>query len=289
LNGQPPRLLIATDLDGCLLDETSYSFDAARPALAALHAGGVPLVLASSKTRAEMEVLAGQLAPVAGLIVENGGAIVWPEGSPLPPVAGARRYGYGWFLELSIERASLVAALAGIGTALGIQIRGFSDLSVTEIAEITGLSREAAVLAAAREYDEPFLLDQAADVPRVVAAAESRGLRVTRGGRFHHLTGNTGKGRALRMLLAAHDELDRPFITVGLGDSANDQSLLEAVDRPVVVPRADGRADPVLAVLPRIRFAPAPGPRGWNAAVLEVLAGECLPPPSAAIDPFRPD
>jgi len=46
--------LFATGLDGCLLDATTYSFEAARPALSLLAERSIPLVLASGKTRAEM-------------------------------------------------------------------------------------------------------------------------------------------------------------------------------------------------------------------------------------------
>jgi mannosyl-3-phosphoglycerate phosphatase len=65
---------------------------------------------------------------------------------------------------------------------------------------------------------------------------------------------------------------------VGLGDALNDLPLLEAVDRPIVVPRRDSTVDPELArALPRAELAPAPGPVGWNAAVMIVLAGGTLP------------
>ena len=46
------KLIVYTDLDGSLLDGTSYSYEAATPALTALREQGIPLVLVSSKTRA---------------------------------------------------------------------------------------------------------------------------------------------------------------------------------------------------------------------------------------------
>jgi HAD superfamily hydrolase (TIGR01484 family) len=73
-------LLVFSDLDGCLLDERTYRWDAARPALEALGSRGVPLLLCSSKTRAEMEALAGGLGLAWPFIVENGGALVIPNG-----------------------------------------------------------------------------------------------------------------------------------------------------------------------------------------------------------------
>ena len=256
-------LLLVTDLDGSLLDET-YSFEPARPALAALVAAGAALVLASSKTRSEMEPLADRLGLRPPLIVENGGAILMPfDGAGYYTIAsGVRHY-------------LLRRALEEIGRETQATLRGFSSLTLEAVSRLTGLDREAARLALARDHDEPFVLADETRVPAVMAAAERRGLRVTRGGRFFHLTGATDKGVAFRQLLAL---LAPPRGTVGLGDALNDLPLLQAVDRPVVIPRRDGSLDAALAAaLPLAEVAPAPGPAGWNAAVMTVLGGGRLP------------
>ena len=70
--------LVFTDLDGTLLDE-QYRFDAALPAIEALRERSVPLVLASSKTLAEMVPLALSLNLTAPFIAENGGVIGFPQ------------------------------------------------------------------------------------------------------------------------------------------------------------------------------------------------------------------
>jgi mannosyl-3-phosphoglycerate phosphatase len=112
---------------------------------------------------------------------------------------------------------------------------------------------------------------------RLDRAARARGLRVTRGGRLRHLTGPTDKGRAVRALVELSPGLAGAR-SIGLGDAANDLPLLQAVDRPIVMPRPGGGFDPVLAeTLPHAERAPAPGPAGWSRAVLAVLAGETLP------------
>ena len=175
---------------------------------------------------------------------------------------------------LGVSRAELLRHLVEIGADAGARVKGFAEMPVDEIARLTGLDRAGARLASERRYDEPFLLENAGALPALEAAAARRGLRVTRGGRFLHLTGPTDKGRALRAWL---DAVGRRFSTVGLGDSPNDLSLLEAVDRPVVVPRAGGVVDPTLArALPLAERAPAPGPSGWNDAVLAILDGRLL-------------
>ena len=53
----PLRRLVATDLDGCLLDEGTHSRCGTEEALSSLRRDGVGLVLCSSKTRAEIAKL----------------------------------------------------------------------------------------------------------------------------------------------------------------------------------------------------------------------------------------
>jgi mannosyl-3-phosphoglycerate phosphatase len=283
-------VLVATDLDGTLLDEASYSFAPAVPALGQLGERQAALVICSSKTRAELEECAralGYAGPVA-LIVENGGAIVVPVGpQAIPP--GARRDGRGWLLELGAPRAMLISALAAMAAETGSALRGFASMSLDDVVSLTGLPAASAALARQRGYDEPFLLeDAAATAPAVEAAAARRGLRVTRGGRFFHLTGDTDKGKALRRLLESWPEPGGRITSIGLGDSANDLPLLQAVDRPILVPRPDGRISEALgAALPDAERAPRPGPEGWNAAVLAVLGGARLAPRESARAPSR--
>ncbi|HEY7515071.1 MAG TPA: HAD-IIB family hydrolase [Vicinamibacteria bacterium] len=274
---QEPALLVATDLDGTLLDEWTYAHDAADPALRALAARKALIVLCSSKTRAEMAPLVRLLAPGGPFIGENGGILVVPE-SQLSSVPDARREGDAWLLELGVRRDVLAPALGSIARETGLALRSFTRLPLEEAAALTGLDLEATALAQDRRYDEPFLLDDPSALPAVEAAARSRGLRVTRGGRFHHLTGPTDKGRALRVLLGLYATAGRSFRTLALGDSTNDLPLLQAVDRAIVVPRPGGGPDASLrAALPDAELAPEAGPSGWNAAVLAVLRGERLP------------
>ena len=275
MTGPWPGLAIFTDLDATLLDEATYTFEPAREALSALVVRGVPLVLCSSKTRAEMERLAQELqgsglgAPAA-LVAENGGAILWPE-------SGGRRVE-----ALGVPRERLVAALADIAAETGAWLRGFTQLSVADVQHLSGLGPDAARDAMAREHDEPFLVDSG-DLADIAQAAERRGLRVTRGGRFHHLTGPVDKGDAVRIVIGSLRAGGQPAYSVALGDAPNDLTMLMAVDRPIVVPKATGAPDAELArSLPAAELAPAPGPGGWNAAILTVLRGERLPTVGAA-------
>ena len=276
--GRP--LLVATDLDGCLLD-ASYSYEAARPGARRPRArAACRSCCAAARRAAEMESLVRVLGLDSPFIVENGGAIVIPT-HQMPRVPGEP----GVRPALYRDRAGDAAQGAGRG-ARGDLGRGRASTwsaspasRPSELERLTGLSTAAAEQALCRAFDEPFLAEGGSDAAAAIAReASKRGLRVTRGGRFHHLTGHTDKGEALRRLIGVFAAAGRLFRTAALGDAANDLSMLQTVDRPVVVPLADGRLDAVLAAaLPQAERAPAPGPPGWNEAVMAVLQGRRLP------------
>ena len=272
-----PHYLVFTDLDGCLLDSQTYSFDAARPALERLQENHIPVVLVSSKTRAEIEPLRQQLNHQGPFIVENGGAVFVPLGTFGFPLERARRRATYHVIEFGTPYAMLRDVLKQIEEAVGTPLIGFGDLSIDEIMELTGLSREAALRAKLREYDEPYLV-QGPDtiITEVCRQIVTRGLQWTKGGRFFHLTGLNNKGQAALKLLHYYKRqwnLDGPpgdVETVGIGDSLNDLPLLLAVDHPVLVQKSDGSYDRDIDV-PELIHAQGIGPIGWNHAILNLL------------------
>lgn len=252
----PPTLLVFTDLDGTLLDHETYSHAPAAPALAALRARGIPLVLASSKTAAEIAELHSALGlGETPAIVENGAGLYRPGDSD----------------EGSGAHEALRDALAALPEDLRVAFRGFADMSVEEVAEVTGLSREAAARAKIRRFSEPGLFrgDEAARAA-FEAALSAEGVATQQGGRF--LTLSFGATKADRMAEIARDYGDPP--TLALGDAPNDIGLLEGADHGVIVRNDHGPGIPTLAgeATGRIIRTTLPGPAGWNQAVLDFLA-----------------
>jgi mannosyl-3-phosphoglycerate phosphatase len=273
-----PNLIIFTDLDGSLLDGTTYSYEAATPALTALSEQGIPLVLVSGKTRAEIEPIRQRLDNRDPFIVENGGAVFVPHGLFDFPLERIRTKSPYEVIELGLPYHMLREVLKQIEHAVETPLQGFGDLSVDAIMEETGLPRADAILAKQREYDEPFLLQgPQALVEEVCRQIITRGLRWTKGGRLFHLMGENDKGAAASILLRYYHRQQRMtgpaerIETVGIGDSINDASLLAMVDYPILVQKPDGSYDPDIQLSGMIR-APGIGPVGWNEAVLELLA-----------------
>jgi mannosyl-3-phosphoglycerate phosphatase len=270
--------VIFTDLDGTLLDAATYSYEAADRALARIARSRAPLILVSSKTRAEMEPLRSRLGLPDPFIVENGGAVFIPTGYFPFSVEGAVIRSVYQVIELGTPYADLRAALRDIGRGLSAQLQGFGDMTVEEVAAQTGLSQAEARLAKQREFDEPFLSTAGVlTLEQLRTPLEGRGLRCTRGGRFYHLMGANDKGTASLRLIEAYRRLAKErggaVVVIGIGDSLNDLPMLQVVDRPVLVQRPDGSHDPDIA-LPNLIRVHGIGPAGWNRAVLDLTGSD---------------
>lgn len=267
------KIVIFTDLDGTLLDAESYSFDAARPALALIDRLNIPLVCASSKTRAEIEALRRRLGNPHPFIAENGGGVFIPPGyfSGVTHEAAPRTVTIGGYeaLLLGLPYAEIRARFTELRSARHAAVRGFGDMSAGEVAALTGLNEAEATLAQQRDFEEPFVFDGEPD-EAFLHAIESSNLNWTRG-RVFHILGDHDKGRAVRLLLDRYRTAYGAVVSIGLGDAYNDLPLLAAVDHAVLVRRPDGGCDPSID-LPGLIRTELPGPAGWNAAILKLIA-----------------
>ncbi len=260
--------IVATDLDGTLLNHHDYSWEGARKALEALEARGVPVIFCTSKTRAEVEVLRRQTGNLHPFIVENGGAVYLPEG-PFASLVGGIPVRDGYVqVALGSPYPQLVEALQDAARESGCVVRGFAQATDAEVAAWCDFSEQEARLARQREFDEPFLLDDG-DGDALAAAIRRRGLHSTRGGRFWHILGNNDKGAALQALRRAYLSCGVAVSVAALGDSPNDLPLLANAEWPVIMPGA--RLEAMWAALPHARVAPASGAEGWGAAMLQAL------------------
>ncbi len=231
-------IVVFTDLDNCLLDHNTYSFEPARPALERLRGASAKIVFVTSKTRAEVEFWHQRIGLTHPSIVENGGAVIREDGTPAV---------------LGRPRAEIVAALRESSAACDAQIRGFSDMPLDEIAARCNMPPERARFSAARQYSEPFVLLTPERESALRDALAARGLTLTRGGRFHHALAHAGKHAGVAWLLDSWAAAASPTVSIGLGDAPNDEGFLRLVRYPVHLLPGDS------------------GPAAWNRAVLAIL------------------
>jgi mannosyl-3-phosphoglycerate phosphatase len=265
--------VVFTDLDGTLLDGATYQWKAAEAALDLLKRRQIPLVIATSKTCAEVWPLLRALGRREPFVVENGGAIFSPTRYFPFRIEDSTQARRGWNeVVLGAPRRRLVAALARAAHRARVRVRGFNQMSALEVSRLTGLPPTDARHALRRAYDEPFvILDQQPNAwPRLRAEIRRLGLDATRGSRLFHVSGRSDKGAAVSRIIGWFRRMTGSDVaSAGLGDSANDIPLLRAVDRPVLVARPTGRYDAeTLAAVPHLERARGIGPAGWNRAVL---------------------
>lgn len=268
------KAVIFTDLDGTLLDGRTYSFEAAVPALGMLKERHIPVVVCSSKTRAEIEHYRARLGNSDPFIAENGGAVFVPPGyfradTMLPATPERDDAGPYLILRLGARYEDLRRAIGELRDE-GFDVRGFGDMTAEEIAAVTGLPLTEAVMAGKREFDEPFIFGGDPGMgEKLVASIERKGYRTTQGF-FYHILGESDKGKAVSVVAGMFRREYGEVMTVALGDSPNDLPMLRSVDHPIIVEKHAGGYDRVLAAEDFER-APGAGPEGWNRAVLRLL------------------
>lgn len=251
-----PPLIVFTDLDGTLLDHHSYSYSAAMPAIRTLRDRGIPLVLASSKTAAEIAPLRAELGfSDTPAIVENGAGVLKAGADPADDNSA--------YLKLR-------QALDALPRNLRQGFEGFGDWTADQVTQHTGLAPQAAALARLRCFSEPGLWT-GTDVGRdaFIAALTDAGIVAREGGRF--LTLSFGGTKADQMAAIRRD-YGNPF-AMALGDAPNDIEMLQAADRGIIIANPDRAPLPPLPgeATGQIRRYGA-GPEGWRAAVEDMIA-----------------
>jgi len=265
-----PKLVIFTDLDGCLLDRQTYSFEPAQAALRLIKEKKIPLVLVSSKTRVEMEGYRRRLKNDHPFVSENGGAIFIPKGYFSFQFSHEREWEKYFVLELGTFYPQIIRALEFIRKETGIQIRGFHDLSEEDLVSLSGLTREEAAWAKEREYDEPFLIEGGErEIKIVQKKIRERGLNYVWGGKFHHILGKNDKGKAAQILKDLYKKEFSLIQTVGIGDSLNDLPMLSAVDHPIFLKGEEDLSE--ISPVKNLVLLEGTGPQIWNKAILSVL------------------
>jgi mannosyl-3-phosphoglycerate phosphatase len=263
--------VIFTDLDGTLLDFDTYSFERAREVLTYIRKKKIPLVAVTSKTAAEVQQIIKAMDICHPFVVENGGGIFFPETyqGEFPRTQMEDGYYIVPFMQAGIKPLDVLDA---ISSKIGIQLRGFSHLTVEEVVSFTGLSIEEARKAQQRHFSEPFILPpHKSDFQKIIRLSHSYNYKIVLGGRFAHLIPeDSGKGNAVKFLISFYQKLFSgvPLISIGLGDSPNDFDFLSITDISILI-RSKGQI-PKFAGKKWIK-SQKPGVEGWAEEVKKII------------------
>jgi mannosyl-3-phosphoglycerate phosphatase len=264
------KQVIFTDLDGTLLDLATYSYERSLEGVNRLKRSGIPIIFCSAKTRTEQEVYRNKIGIFHPFIVENGGAVLIPQGYLPFSFDYHKSVDELLAIELGKPYKEIRQLLVKVREGGNFHFRGFGDMTAEEVARESDLDIEAAKLAKQREYSETVKFDVTGEeVDKALGKIRESGLNWTHGGRFYDVMGDNDKGKAVAILGDLYRKLWGQIETIGLGDSLNDLPMLSAVDIPILVQKRDYTWENVN--LPRLRKVEGIGPEGWSRAIEEMF------------------
>lgn len=270
------KKLVFTDLDGTLLDLETYSADLVIRSVEKLKNAGVSVIFCSSKTWAEQEYYLDQLDLNEPVIVENGSGIFLPIEFDIAFQNQVQKLhkihdhnvmvlgkSYDEVLQIVEENAKRYIP----------DLKYYANQTIDSLSEMTGLDLEAAKKAKSRDFSETlFNVKQSTTAYKNFSnALHSYGFQCMPGSRYITVTGiESNKGRAVSMLIETYKSRYAEVISFGIGDSRNDQEMLEVVDHPYLVQRPDQTwADITVDNITKVAEV---GPEGWNIMTAEILS-----------------
>jgi len=262
--------LIATDLDGTLLDDT-YAYATAGRAIDHIEqAPDTAVVLASSKTLPELLHFVRFMSARPFLLFENGGGLAWPTAT----FAGLSQQTVGGYDYTLFDQSihAIRVALQTIAIRHRFDYLPMHAMTDAELTARTHLPQRELPAARERLTSEPILWrDTRAKLDTFKRLLQDHRLAVIPGGRFLHIHAGSNKHRTLQHLRRhlCYQHGLRPKV-LACGDAENDRNMLAHADRALVFPGRDGR----YLSLPRSRhceYAKTVGPQSWLAGIKHLL------------------
>jgi mannosyl-3-phosphoglycerate phosphatase len=266
--------VVFTDIDGTLIDLISGKYGESDKLIYTLRENKVPVVLCSAKTFAEQNKIRDDLGLMDPFIVENGGAIIIPKNyfdfhSDIEQTRIKEEQGY-IIIELGESTREIRTKLDEIKKKLKIEFKGVADVSIEELSILATMPIDYAKRMSEREYGETILQIKKSDIPMFTTSIEKMGIKVIHGGRFFDVTMGTDKGKAASILINLfRKKYHNQIKFFGVGDSANDASMLKLMDVPMVVQKPDS-SWPELEIKNVIRLKGI-GPEGWKSAFDKIM------------------
>lgn len=262
--------VIFTDIDGTLLDSYFPDLNKAKKLVEKALLNGIHLILCSSKTELEQDLIRSNIHLKEPFIVENGGATIIPLGYfKKSKFNHSKKFQNKYIIETGGSSFKIRSLLKKIRTKHKINFKGTSDLSVAELSKITKLSEDYAKRMIKRKYSETIVQIDRKDMPYFVTNLEELGLKVIPGGQYFDITLGNDKGTAAKILMEIfRKEYENDVIFFGIGDSKNDESMLSLMNHSILVQKPDASWQNLR--IDNLQKVKGIGTRGWEVA-LEII------------------
>ena len=271
------KLLIFSDIDGTFMDQESYSYDSLREYVFDLKKNH-SIIFNSSKTFSEIEKINNDLKINFPFIVENGACIFFPVDFLKKGLPSNFFFNYGNYFGYPIAKVKVsfwFEKINLIRKKLNFNFSFFRELSNKKIQRITRLKSDRIEDSKNRLYSEPiFWNDSKPNLDRFIYEVKLIGGLVNIGGKFIHITDGYDKGVALKKFISLTRKFyDYDFLTVSLGDSQNDLSMLEITDYSCII-KCKKKKNLDLVKRKKIYYSHDIAPKGWRESIDYVINTE---------------
>ena len=261
--------IFISDLDGTLLGQHDFDFGLIKSDIINLLDYGHLLVLASSKTKVEIEGFCDKLGRSVPFIYENG--------------AGVENFGLINGCEAPLNshqnpKAIRTDALLSVWERyISLDLKSLchfvKDMDRRAQQACLGLGATALERAMKRSFSLPFTFSGTeSDVQKLKYLTAKAGLSVQQGGRVYNLSGCHDKADYLPEVRKWATKAKATPVLIALGDSMNDIKMLRQADVSCVIPNENGYCLSLGdGAYPTI-IAPRAAPLGWLDAVMEALS-----------------
>ena len=261
--------IFITDLDGTLLGHSHFDFEQIKSDVTGLLDTGHLLVLASSKTKAEVESFCNALGRKVPFIYENGAGV---ENFNLPFECAEAPY-----LRQNPKAIRTHALLKIWEQHIPICLRSLchfvKDANREAQQACLGLRAEALNRALKRSYSLPFTFSgSTSQIQELECLATQAGLSMQQGGRVYNLSGCHNKADYLPEIRKWVAKNRSAPVLIVLGDSKNDIEMLKQADVSCVIPNQNGSCLSLGNGINPTIIAPRAAPLGWLDAVMEAMS-----------------
>lgn len=234
-------LIIFTGIDEVFAAADNAEVEAIAKVVQDLQQRNIPLIPVTSKTRSEAADWLQRFNLISPLIVERGSGIFIPQSDQRFATGETSTIEQYHLYQLGCSYTEARAALKAVQEEITKILRGFGDMDEEQIQSLIGGSKEAARKAKAREFSEYFLTPSRLEIEQLQEVAAEYGFKILPGDDLSLILGAAaGEAKAIDWLtknfLANDQDQDEAILTIGLGSTQQDLTLLETVTIPIIIP-----------------------------------------------------
>ena len=263
------KKIVITDLDGSLLNHSSFSFKQIQFDILNLLDSGIQIIPASSKTKLEMEMFCSDLGRDLPFIYENGAGFknlksIISNISSVSNFLSESAIGIEKIWEIWCEQ---------IPKDLKTQCMFAHEMNVRQQIDLFGLTDQKLENALKREYSLCFkFLGNRIELQRLKYLLNEHHLIAHQGGRLMNISGKHDKADYCKFIRSEQSIKGFEPLLVGVGDSENDIKMLQECDIACVIPRPHKNLLSLSQPLERTIIAGSIAPLGWLEAVRKALS-----------------